>query len=533
MDLKRLPNLVIHPFLFALFPIVSLYANNFWEIPYSEVPANVFYPLFLSFSGIIIVLAIFKYFSWNCHRAGIILSFSFILFFSFGHVASSIFPKMYWALFCLWILLYALLVIFALRKIRSSYPSLACQNLTKILNVVGAILILLPFLTLITHVVKKRNQGQLPNSTETDLSVFSARYPAESRRDIYYLIFDRYGNTKNLQEFFNFDNSDFLKELRNLGFYTAEKSTANYLKTATSLSSSLNMCYLDWLTQIMGTDSPDWRPLYNHLLKNSQIIIFLKAQGYQIIHFGSSWQPTAKNSYADFNFNYHYHSFFNQILLKKSFLAPFLIILKQNNISLFDRQSKAYTNWLRIPWIFEKLTKIPTWEKPTFTFVHMLSPHPPHVFDVDGNYLPPKNDSLEERYSKEGYVRQVRYLNQEILKLVKNLQKKSDLQPIIIIQSDEGPFPIEYARSENLFDWTKATKSQLRKKMGILNALYLPDLKESSVLHQDMTPVNIFRIILRNYFNIPINLLPDRNYIFKNNYHLYQFFDVTEKIKTP
>ncbi len=538
-NLQRIFLVTLHPFLFATFPILSLYAKNFWETPNSEIFSNILFPIFVLFALIGIFLFLSRYLFKSYQKPGILASLSIFLFFSFGHFASiliknpptmdsKIISPTYWILFVFWILLYGLLTWFLIRSRKSNYP-----KSTQILNAIGLILIIFPLLTLGNQIIFKKGQPNSLDLQKTNLPKFSTVENSNGQRDIYYLIFDRYGNTENLKEFYDFDNSDFLENLRKLGFHTAERSTSNYPKTANSLSSSLNMRYLSWLTKIMGPNSPDWRPMYMLLLKNPEIFKFLKSQGYQIIQFGSYWPPTAKNSNADFSFTYLYQPMFKEILFKKSFLMPISIILKQKGISLFNKPSKAYANWLRVPWVFDRLAEIPEREEPTFTFMHMLCPHPPHVFNIDGSYAAPKNDSVEEEFSKEGYVRQVAYLNKKILKLVEQLQKKSKLQPIIIIQSDEGEFPIEYARSPKKFDWTKATKAQLRKKMGILNALYLPNLKEKGVLHQDMTPINTFRIILRNYFNVPIPLLPETNFIFKDENHIYDFYDITQKLKTP
>lgn len=78
-------------------------------------------------------------------------------------------------------------------------------------------------------------------------------------------------------------------------------------------------------------------------------------------------------------------------------------------------------------------------------------------------------------------------------------------------QSDEGPFP-EHANAQE-FDWRQATPQQLRQKMGILNALYFPEV-DMRVLSKDLTPVNSFRIVMNVYFDQGLPLLPNRSYAF-------------------
>ena len=45
-----------------------------------------------------------------------------------------------------------------------------------------------------------------------------------------------------------------------------------------------------------------------------------------------------------------------------------------------------------------------------------------------------------------------------------------------------------------------------------------------------MTPVNTFRIVLNAYFGTQLAMLPDRSYSYRDLAHLYDFFDVTDRV---
>ena len=45
----------------------------------------------------------------------------------------------------------------------------------------------------------------------------------------------------------NFDNSDFVRWLEDVGFFVAKKSKANYLKSIHSIASTLNLKYINYL----------------------------------------------------------------------------------------------------------------------------------------------------------------------------------------------------------------------------------------------------------------------------------------------
>ena len=73
--------------------------------------------------------------------------------------------------------------------------------------------------------------------------------------DIYYIIMDEYGSNQSIKEFFNYDNNDFVSYLKQKEFFVNEKSFANYPRTIQSVSSSLNMEYLDEITEHVGINS--------------------------------------------------------------------------------------------------------------------------------------------------------------------------------------------------------------------------------------------------------------------------------------
>jgi len=79
-------------------------------------------------------------------------------------------------------------------------------------------------------------------------------------------------------------------------------------------------------------------------------------------------------------------------------------------------------------------------DQPTFVFAHVLLPHHPYVFDADGSFL--TIEELDRFDALERYVNQVRYANDEIYRIVDELlDVPADEQPIILVQSDEGPPP--------------------------------------------------------------------------------------------
>lgn len=113
--------------------------------------------------------------------------------------------------------------------------------------------------------------------------------------------------------------------------------------------------------------------------------------------------------------------------------------------------------------------------------------------------------------------------------VISKILKNSKNPPVIILQADEGPFPMNIPLPPRQ-SWGTAETDSLREKFPILNAYYFPGKKDSD-LYQSITPVNTFRILFNEYFNAGYKFLEDRNYIFENENNYYKFIDVTSRIK--
>ena len=186
------------------------------------------------------------------------------------------------------------------------------------------------------------------------------------------------------------------------------------------------------------------------------------------------------------------------------------------------------------------MSKIPFIKGHKFVFAHILLPHPPFVFDRHGNFtdddfIPPTQVADLENKEKElhrKYIEQLMFTNSKVSELVKRLLSRSAVPPIIIIQSDEGPWPVRYYLYKDHFNWkTQATNEELKAKTGILNAYYFPGINYKSILYPSITPVNTFRVIFNAYFEQNFELLPDETYAHEDLNHPYKLFSVTRRVK--
>lgn len=509
----------IYPFIFAVFPLTSLYFHNLEQISLSEILAPLAAILAFTFFLLEVLRRVLK----SRDKAAIVVTLFLFMTFSYGHFFSlleslwktktlSYFDPRY---FTIWVGFFLPLVYLVIRTGKR------LDSLSQILAIAVFALFMLPLLSIAVYKIKTKTsylkQSELKTPYETSVAGIQT---ASELPDIYYIIFDRYPKAETLKEVYDFDNSAFLDYLTDKGFFVAEESTANYLKTAHSLASTLNLQYINYLSNELGEEETSWAPLYK-MLQDYEVWRFLKARGYKFIHLGSWWYPTSRNKYADVNYNHYLLPEFSSVLFQTTVFYPVSVFLRLYDVRLEQLE--------RVVFKFEKLEEIPKMHEPTFVFAHMLIPHDPYVVDKEGNFV--SWDEVNKRSRKDNFINQLVFTNKKASGLIDKLLQDSETPPIIILQGDEGPFPPQYLLNEKAFNWETASKEELKKKMGILNAYYLPDADTDGLLYKTMTPVNTFRVIFDKYFGADLGTLPDKNFIFLDENHPYKFSEVTDKVR--
>jgi len=514
-----------HSVLIAVYVCLSLYAANQDELFFDSVLAAIV----IAITTAAIIVLLFWVAIGNGRAAGVVSTLIIVCLAYYGHVFDAIDDLMGGSaqdkiFMPIWVGLFLVPVVvsFIFRS--------RLENVTRLLNFSALVLVLVPLGSLIWKAAGENRSaivGAAPNIFD-QMPLSSSAPNATEYPDIYYLIFDRYADSRTLNDIYKYDNNEVLEHLGGLGFYIADRSRANYTKTAHSLVSSLNLRHLTYLSELIGPGSSDWKPLYA-LLQDHEVGRFLKAHGYRYVHLGSWWGPTRSNVLADENFDATTTFLWMDVSLNEFewLLVEPMLPTRFMSLAFNLKYDTPRQQFVRVQEKFKKLVSLQRQAEPLFVFSHMLLPHEPFVFFPDGRYKPGVEAASLTRH--KNYIDQLEYTNRKIKELVRELLKKEP-QPIIVIQSDEGPFPIRYSANNNNLDWREASMEELRQKFGILNAIYFPD-RGYNDLYEDLTPINTFRIIFNRYFGQNLPLLPDTSYSHYSRDDLYSFFDVTEVTK--
>jgi hypothetical protein len=361
-------------------------------------------------------------------------------------------------------------------------------------------------------------------------------------RDIVYIIPDRYARADTLERVYGFDNSEFIGYLEDLGFQLPAKATTNYPKTALALPASWNFDYLDQLLPLDELPRDEWDPAYQ-LAEDHLLGRFMNAAGYRYIHLGTWFNATSKSPSAHEVLRYDGLSEFESVYRGETAFDDYGLLEKigpgrRRSVDLprndpdgppvFTR-GLEFHQYNHTSFQFEELDRLAEQNpgRPRFILAHLTMPHAPYIFDVDGTLV--SKELAAERGEYEGYRRQLTYLNKRLTALVDTLLAGPEEEhPIIVIQADEGPDPRERQLEGKGFQWLQATDEQLQMKFPVMAAFYLPGADVD--LPDTFSDVNTWRMILDTYFGTDFGLLEDRIYTISDEFNLYTYYDVTDRI---
>ncbi len=493
--MKSFERITLHPLFLTTYMVLVLLAKNLSEFESWAVIR----PLIFALAGTILLLLLLHLILKDWQKAALLTTFLLLLFFTYGQVyiylrenaifgyylgRHRILGPVYFAL-----LVSGLLVIRRVKRI-----ALINEILT------GACLVLMfaPIFEIAAWEIRSASTQPVRSFNMGVSIVRPARPP-----DIYYIILDSYTSDDILKGSFNFNNSKFTNQLKQMGFYVADCSRSNYSESELSLASSMNLKYLQSYGNDFSSNGKDRLLLYG-LVTENQVRNLLQSSGYQIVSFetGSHWdQWEDADLYVTPGTRSMLQSSFRpfEALLLNSTAAILLTdwraLSTKDDASPLVSSYRYYIN--RELYKLNQLSNMPSVAGPKFVFAHILLPDMPLVFTASGaiqsdpGYYSNAGKPINDEYFTKGYINQVQFLNRRILSILGSIISQSKVMPIIVLQGDHG---IEGSDQH-----------------AILNAYFLPGGGETW-LSRTISPVNTFRVIFNAYFKGRLPLLPDQSF---------------------
>ncbi len=500
MPKKTARNLIFHPLLFAIYPVLALLAANLDQVAaHTALRAGL-----ISLAGGALLYLILNLLLHDRAKAAALASLWLVLFFSYGHFYQIIEGKAlagvvigkHRYLIIIWLAIFAAGSAWVIKKLSQA------RELNLVLNAISAVLVLFPLVQVSTFAYRElRAQSPVPRiAQETGQSAVQPDAGQAGTPDVYYIILDGYSRADIMKDLYDLDITPFMEELKTLGFVFPDCAQSNYGITAFSMFASLNMDYLDAYGSAFPLGSEMEKVDYQSMrefLVNSRVREVFHEKGYQMITFetgfwwlniGDSDQYIVENNNPLKKYSKSYSlSNFEDLFIRTTALR---LLTEANTAFLGSLTQRVKTpeqqHYEWVEFALDQLSAIPEIPGKKFVYFHVLAPHDPFVFAPDGSYHHYPNSESD----LPGYPNEVEYLNKRVVDIVRSLIASSDTPPVIIIQGDHGWDP--------------------RYRMQILNAYYLPGASEK--VYSTITPVNTFRLILDTYFGENYDLLPDASY---------------------
>ncbi|MBS1513323.1 MAG: sulfatase-like hydrolase/transferase [Bacteroidetes bacterium] len=478
-QLKQKPFFVV---LLVLFFATHGAVDNFGFIYFSEV-------IKISLTILAAVLLFFVLMKWmvkDAVHAGLIVFFisAWILFFgaALDAVRSVRFLKLLhsYSVFVPFMLLTLVLFVFLIRKKKSWFSGL-CYYL-------NVLLLLYCVYDISVLTIKWMNS----KSVAVKNTAFNATVVKE-KPNVYLLLFDGYPGYRSLKDSFAFDNDSLYHFLQSEHFI-AQPTFSNYNMTYYSMSSMLNMKYIDEpFVALENTAANDQQRIKE--IRNAMVVQCFKQMGYRFVNysiFDIADEPSVKgNSFVVSQATLLTNKIFFNKLIKDigwHFISGKYKIGFLENVYRGDERNNHF--------IVEQLLHDSTDTAPGFVYAHLLLPHPPFFNDSLGNALPAEkvfDPGLGA--NKAFFLSYLKYTNHIMQNVVHSICSR-DSNAIVIVMSDHG-----------YRDYQTGNRTEPLQFNNICFTRF-PNGKYDSV-RAAWSNVNLFPFIFNSQFNQQIPYLAD------------------------
>jgi hypothetical protein len=473
----------IYPFLVAYYPIFALRNHNIVYVDVSTIVRS----LLLVTAGTALIGTIAYLALRNLEKTSILTSLLVLAFLSYGHFYLQIGDSLGHPIQHRYLVGGELLILLVVTFLIMKNDQVA-RALSQFLATASVVLLALVVF----------------ESARYDLALYRAVSAASGEQaptaqlqgnqkwpDFYVILLDGHTRSDVLQTRYGYDNSAFVRQLSEMGFYVAGCSQSNYASTKLSLTSAI---YGDYIQNIAvdGTLPP---------LETSPLHQTLESLGYKTLAF----ENRASGHFdlkEDLRLSRNQMAFgkidflggineFEKMMVDTSFMR---FVVDTELIPGFDKDTlqewDLREHYSQTNFILTELEKVPEIPGPKFIFAHIMVPHSPYIFAPDGSFKP-------DVHAISGYRANTEFIDNRLPSVLQAIIEKSDPRPIIIIMGDHGP----------------ATRTTITKqmRMATLDAYLVNDAAKAQ-LYPTLTPINAMRIILNAHYGGAYPRLEDVSY---------------------
>ena len=465
----------------SLYPCIFIFAQNAGEAKLGDTRLFACIFLLTALAMLLVTGMIFR----NMSRAAFMTCLGMLVVINFTMVSQAIKGKLPWLRDRYQLLLIGLLFLLILILMLKKKP-----NMTAGCGIIALTFGALCFISGIIaapKLISGATQAPPPDAPE---EIRSAHFSGE-KRDVYYLLFDEYGGTENLETYFGFDNSAFYDALKERGFSVSE--TSRNTESCWTEDIVPNLMNLDYVVN----DDMTARARRTYL-ENPVLVQLFWQNGYQV-NLINHWRylrfpakELTRGQHEDTVSSYLLeHSLFQQIPpLRDRINLKIFMNYRDNYVGPVENAVEALEGCA------DQV------DGPTLTVSYIQSPHAPFVFHKDGSI---QSDKSKYWYWKEPqlYTDQLQYINSVILKTIDSIQSK-DPDAVILLLSDHGARVPLHMVEQFGGPWFDAKKETPVMQNALVSA-YIPGQQLNL---EGQTGINATRMVLNGAFGLNLSMVP-------------------------
>lgn len=327
--------------------------------------------------------------------------------------------------------------------------------------------------------------------------------------DALFILLDGYGRGDVLEDFYGYDNSQFLGDLVDLGFEVNEGASSNYNRTYASVASMMDLGY-PIQTAIGVSDS---REVVRGLLgQGGSLVAAFRDAGYELTYSENAWSGSRCGSSVD-------HCWRTEVTQANAYylslLSPIAPLVSQRFAHPMHSTSWAQMNRLASV-VLDRTER----EAPQLIWAHFILPHPP--VNLDGSCVEQSDswrhgsaltvgDANDDR-RREAYIEQTKCTNETLTRQLKAILDKHPGIAVFLF-SDHGP-----DGQQQLITWPKdMTVEQIRERYGILLATRMGG--QCGSIGSVATLVNGTRLFVGCTLGLDIYPVDERSFIVSYFWH--------------
>ena len=334
---------------------------------------------------------------------------------------------------------------------------------------------------------QSRSQQQAETVSARDSLLETA--PGGEQKDlpnVYYYLYDEFAGPECLEYFYEFDHSDFYRQLEQRGFSCS--SDSYNVESTVTVQLIPDLYHLGYGVPEYFESGDGAEPRLYQLFQNMGYQInlinhmdFLDTDGARVL---------TTRQYEASICVYLYQ---NSLLPGIPFLSGWLEQLPQLQTEMgYTKMLQEVLGLMDTAWAYSQ-------DGPTLTLGYVQCPHTNFLYDADGNPIPAEhgNDWDDPQY----YLGFLQYASRRILAAVDEIQAH-DPTAIIILQSDHGARTVYREALHGPAE--HVTRDLVHHQQNILNCVYMPG---ASVDIQGKSGINTLRTVLNQAYHMDLPMV--------------------------